>query len=167
LKPNSSEVSLDAARSEMWNSRASGKGAPLGYAANECRAHGEEGNLVKHLYEIGEFVRRLRLQARFGDLSRAPLRLLRVQVCGEHAECDWVARPADDWDRNLPSRVGDASKRKPEVFELIIIGTIRRDQHAPGTVRSLAMRAKLFGLRFWLDDGVLEDLQPEEYAVNS
>jgi hypothetical protein len=161
------------------------------------RGHEEKGRMMKHLCGIGDFVRSLRIQARFGALSRAPLRLLRVQLSGETVECDWVARSADKWDAALPPDVGernasmqaleDAIKMRELLFlaipniytavlrvyrqttsgdtELIIAGTVSKDQKAPATVRSLAMRAKLMGLRFWLDEGVLENLQPSEYAV--
>jgi hypothetical protein len=154
---------------------------------------------MRHLCEIGDFVRRVRVQARFGELSRAPLRLLRLQVHGDAAECDWIARPADPWDAALPQSVGDRNASAqalkdaiavrdllfsvlPDLnaaglrvyrqsaggeMELIIAGSVNREERAPAMVRSLAMRAKLFGLQFWLDEGVLETLQPEEYAVNS
>lgn len=155
--------------------------------------------MMRHLCEIGDFVRRMRRQARFGDLSRAPLRLLRVQLSGGAAECDWIARPADAWDADLRPAVGQRNasiqalrdaiavrnllfrvlpdlysaairiyrQSSNERLELIVTGSVTRDERAPATVRSLAMRAKLFGFRFWLDEGVLENLQPEEYAVNS
>ncbi len=59
-------------------------------------------------------------------------------------------------------------RKSPEgKLELIITGTVNRKQPAPASVRSLAMRAKLLGLKFWIDDGILENLQPEEYAFNS
>ena len=161
------------------------------------RGHEEKGRMMKHLCGIGDFVRSLRIQAKFGELSRAPLQLLRVQLSGGTVECDWVARSADKWDAGLPPDVGDrnasiqaledAIKMRELLFlaipnictavlrvyrqttsgdtELIIAGTVSKDQKAPATVRSLAMRAKLMGLRFWLDEGVLENLQPSEYAM--
>jgi len=152
--------------------------------------------MVKRLCEIGDFVRKLRIQARFGELSREPLRLLRLELRDERAECEWISRPADQWDSELPPRVGErhvseqalqdaiavrdllfralpdlhsafvrAYRPSPEGNpELIITGTVARDQRPPVTVRSLMMRAKLFGLRFSLDDGVLENLQPEDFS---
>src|SRR5271165_725123 len=153
-----------------------------------------QGRMMRYLCDVGDFVRRLRIQARFGELSRASLCLLRVQLCGEYAECDWIARPSDPWDADLPAPVGrrnastqalhdairvrdilfralpDLQKAElrcyryaPEdVLELIVAGTVTREVRAPSSVRSLAMRAKLFGFRFWLEEGILENLQQED-----
>ena len=154
------------------------------------------GNMVKRLSEIGDFVRKLRIQARFGELSREPLRLLRFELLDGRAECDWIARPADQWDSGLMPRTSErhvseqalhdaiavrdllfralpdlrsalvrAYRPSPEGNpELVITGGVSRDQYPPVTVRSLTMRAKLFGLQFSLDDGVLENLQPEDFS---
>ena len=62
---------------------------------------------MKELQQIADFVRGLRTQMRFGELSRAPLQLLRLQLEGETAEYDWIARPPDPWDAALPSRERD------------------------------------------------------------
>ncbi len=64
------------------------------------RAEGE-GGLVKQLFKASEFLRGLRVQMRFGELTRAPLRLLRLQMLGEAVECDWLARSLDPWDADL------------------------------------------------------------------
>ncbi len=153
---------------------------------------------MKQLSEIGHVLRALRLQMRFGELSRAPLRLLRFEVRGEAAECDWVARPADEWDKDLTLRVSqknaseqallDAIAVRELIFlalpgidtaslrvfrqsaagdlELIITGAVDREEQGPRLSSSLAMRAKLLGLHFWLEDGYLEALQSEECAMS-
>src|ERR1700730_2518125 len=46
------------------------------------RPNREKTGMVASLCGMGDFVRRLRMQARFGALSRAPLRLMRVVVGG-------------------------------------------------------------------------------------
>ena len=154
---------------------------------------------MKEWLQIGEFVRRVRTHIQFGDLSRAPLGLLRMEWNGQTAECECVARQPDRWDGGLPGHVGqrhasiqalrDAIAVRGLLFrifpglfsaeiriyrraagdrlELIVAGHVSRDQRAPAAVRSLAMRAKLLGFHFWLDEGVLEELQLEEVAVNS
>jgi hypothetical protein len=53
-----------------------------------------------------------------------------------------------------------------EVPELIIVGTVEREYEVASSIRSPAMKAKLFGFQFWMDDGVLGALQLEEHAVN-
>jgi hypothetical protein len=155
-------------------------------------------SLTMQLYGLGFLIRTWGVQLRFGHLSRAPLKLLRLELRGDAAECEWVARPADIWDADLPLPTGDrhASEQalqdaialrgllfgalpgvKTAEFrvyresagtgrELIIEGTVAREQSAAPSIRSLAMRAKLCGLRFWLEDGILEALRSEERAMN-
>lgn len=158
----------------------------------------EKGRMMRHLCEIGDFVRRMRVQTSFGDLSRARLKLLRFEIRGDEAECNFLARPADPWDAGLPVHVSERNvsvqalrdaisvrgllfrilpdlsravlrvyRLSGESLELIITGVVRREEQAPATVRSLAMRAKLCGLQFWLDDGILESLHPEECLMNA
>jgi hypothetical protein len=156
-------------------------------------ADAEKGEMMKRICDLGNFIRNFQLQARFGELSRAPLCLLRLQLCGDSAECDWLARPPDRWDVGLPPSVGERNasqqalkdaiavrdllfsvlpnlstaafrvyRRTPgDEPELIIAGAVSREEQAPMTVRSLAMRAKLLGFRFWMDDGILETLQAD------
>jgi hypothetical protein len=154
--------------------------------------------LAKQIFDIGYFFRALQVQMRFGELSRAPLRLLRLELKGRSVECEWIARAADDWDEVIPvhlseSNISDQALKDAidvremlfcslpgidaalfRVFrqsvdgslELIIAGTVSRNQQAAGYVTSLAMRAKLLGLRFTLEDGILECVQSEECAMS-
>jgi hypothetical protein len=62
---------------------------------------------TKQWCDLRNFFLRLRIQLRFGRLSRAPLRLLRLEWSGDHVNCDWLARPPDEWDEGLPQCVGD------------------------------------------------------------
>ena len=148
--------------------------------------------IAKRLCDIGGFLRRLRIEARFGELSRAPLNLLRLTVQGDSVECEWMVRPADPWDSDLPLRVRerhiaeqalrDAIEVRSLLFsslpgvttavlrayrqsddtlpELIITGVVAREEEAEvSRVPSVAMRAKLIGFHFWMDDGRLGALQ--------
>jgi hypothetical protein len=149
---------------------------------------------MKQLWEAGDFVRNLRRRLRFGEFSREPLKLLRLELRRDEAECEWIARPADPWDADLPPSMGERNASlqaledslavrsllfaavpsvssavfrvyrqiEPEHSELIITGTVTRDDHAAANVCSLAMRAQLCGLRFWLADGVLGRFHSEE-----
>jgi hypothetical protein len=148
---------------------------------------------TKQLCDIRDFALRLRVQFRFGRLSRAPLRLLRLEWRGEHVDCDWCARPRDEWDQGLPLCVSDgnaslqaledAIQMRELLFyvlndissatfrvyrqvaegspELIIAGTVLRSEPVSWPADSLAMRAKLCGLQFCLDNGRLLPFQRE------
>jgi hypothetical protein len=147
---------------------------------------------MRYWCDIRDFVLRLRTQLRFGRLSRCSLQLLRFEWRGEHVECDWVARPPDEWDQKLASHVGernasvqaledalamrdllfftlkDVSSATFHVYretedgtELIIAGTVARPEPIRWAASSLAMRAKLCGLQFNLDNGRLLAFQTE------
>lgn len=58
-------------------------------------------------WEVADFIRGLRREMRFGELSRAPLRLLRLELSGERVACDWMARPPDTWDESLQQEQRD------------------------------------------------------------
>jgi len=154
---------------------------------------------MRVLWGISDLGRAMRREMRFGELSRAPLRLLRVEWRGEVAECDWLARCGDAWDQDLPPHVSannsseqalrDAIAMRELLFnalpgvdratlhvfrlsadeegrDLIITGSVARGEEVPPRVSSTAMRAKLLGFQFWLQDGVLEALPFEECAMN-
>jgi hypothetical protein len=148
---------------------------------------------MRPVLEIADFIRSVRSRMQFGELSRAPLRLLRLELKGNSAECEWMARPPDEWDADLPPEVRERHAAAqalqdaltvrdllfgrlpslshatfrvyryaaPESTELIIAGTVTRGEEVPSTVSSVAMRAKLLGFRFWLDNGELRELQVE------
>jgi hypothetical protein len=153
---------------------------------------------MRQLWEVANFVRGLPIQLRFGELSRAPLRLLRLELCNDTVECDWVARPADPWDADLPRSVGEGHasvqaledaiavrellfRLLPGIqtatlrvfrptsdvgFKLIISGTVDREQLVTRHFYSVVMKAKLLGLQFWLEDGILAAMEPEITATN-
>lgn len=61
--------------------------------------------LFEQFCKTGQFLRGLRVKMRFGELTRAPIRLIRLQIREEVVECDWLARSADQWDVDLSQSV--------------------------------------------------------------
>jgi hypothetical protein len=51
-------------------------------------------------------------------------------------------------------------------LDLIVLGTVNRGDKVSRKVSSTAMRAKLLGFQFWLQDGILEALPSEECAMS-
>ena len=68
---------------------------------------------MRPLWEAADFVRRTHRRLRFGELSRAPLRLLRFELRGQEAECEWMARPPDPWDADLPPAIARRNQTLP------------------------------------------------------
>jgi hypothetical protein len=146
---------------------------------------------MRALWELGDFVRAMRTEMRFGELSRAPLRLLSLEWRSNSVKCEWMARPADVWDADVSRSIrerkvteqalkdaiairdllfsvlpGIASAnlrvyREGEPPELVIAGSVTRDSPALSGIRSLAMRVKLCGLHFHMENGKLEPLLRE------
>ncbi len=160
---------------------------PFSISKTEGERWRDHSNLAMGLWEIGHFLRRLRAHVRMGDLSRAPLRLLRFEINANRVQCNWVARPPDPWDADLRPEIGrrnvsvqalrdaievrrllfdllpDADQADLRIYrefpntprELIVSGRVYRNQESRRDVRSVAMQAKLLGLRFALENGVL------------
>ena len=60
---------------------------------------------MKSLRDVGRFVRVVRKRMRIGEHSREPVKVLRIEWRVEVVECDWLMRPADPWDTDLPPRL--------------------------------------------------------------
>jgi hypothetical protein len=70
-------------------------------------------------WEVADFLRGLHREMRFGELSRAPLRLLRLELSDNCLACDWMARPADIWDEDLAQHVRERSFSEQAVRDAI------------------------------------------------
>lgn len=60
---------------------------------------------MKELLHAAGFLSRVRRKLRYGALSREPLLLLRFEWRGDSMECDWLMRPPDPWDQDLPEHL--------------------------------------------------------------
>ncbi|HEX9200095.1 MAG TPA: hypothetical protein VF865_11090 [Acidobacteriaceae bacterium] len=150
---------------------------------------------MKSVFEAGDFLRNSRRKLRFGELSRAPLQLLRLEVTESTVKCDWYMRPADDWDVTLPAEVResnqsmqafldamrvrellfatfrDISIAELRVFrqsedqpaELVMAGTVRREDEVPSRIGSVVMRAILLGFHFSFSNGTLRAMVPNAF----
>ena len=76
---------------------------------------------MRQLWEVADFVRAMRRQLRFGELSRAPLRLLRVELREDAAECDWILRPPDIWDESLRRPTRDRNESLQALADAISV----------------------------------------------
>jgi hypothetical protein len=89
-------------------------------------------------WEVADFVRGLRREMRFGELSRAPLRLLRLQLRDQTLACDWIARPADIWDVDLRGQVRQRNESEQALRDALRLRDLIFD--ALPEVQSAALR---------------------------
>ncbi len=68
---------------------------------------------------FADFVRGLRREMRFGELSRAPLQLQHLELSGHTVVCDWMARPADIWDASLRRRQRERNESEQALRDAI------------------------------------------------
>ena len=60
---------------------------------------------MRELLHAADFLGSVRRRLRYGALSRDPLLLLRFEWKGDSVECDWLMRPPDPWDKDLPAHL--------------------------------------------------------------
>jgi hypothetical protein len=75
--------------------------------------------LIESLCDAGRFLKAFRVKLRFGELTRAPLRLLRLQVTETEVHCDVLARRADSWDAGLPGEVARRNEARQALKDAI------------------------------------------------
>ena len=80
--------------------------------------------LATQLWKAGNFVRGLGLQLRYGEISRAPLQLLRLQLIGDSVECEWMARPSDPWDVDLALSVQKSHASLQTIMDAISVRSL-------------------------------------------
>ena len=76
---------------------------------------------MRQLWQVADFVRSMRRQMRFGEISRAPLRLLRVELRDDTAECDWMLRSPDVWDGSLRRGVQDRNQSLQALLDAMAV----------------------------------------------
>jgi|SRR5271166_4341052 len=76
---------------------------------------------MRLLWEVADFARKLRREMRFGEISRAPLRLLRLELRNDTLECDWITRPSDVWDSSLRRAERDRNESQQVLLDAITI----------------------------------------------
>ncbi|HSZ16384.1 MAG TPA: hypothetical protein VK764_04745 [Terracidiphilus sp.] len=75
--------------------------------------------LIESLCDAGRFLKAFRVKLRFGELTRSPLRLLRLQVTETEVQCDVLARRADSWDAGLPGEVARRNEARQALTDAI------------------------------------------------
>jgi hypothetical protein len=79
---------------------------------------------MRQLWEVADFVRKMRRQMRFGELSRAPLKLMRMELRNGAVEYDCIARPPDVWDSSLRRAERDHNESLQALADAIAVRNV-------------------------------------------
>ena len=82
---------------------------------------------MKTIAELGNLIRQVRSRIKYGELSRAPLDLLRIEVHGGQADCNWLARRLDVWDASLLRNRGTQLASEQALRDAIGVGQLLFD----------------------------------------
>ncbi len=91
------------------------------FPLREYRQKWESGKgmrLTEQICNVSQFLCRFRVQLRYGELTRAPLKLLRLEVLEESMECDWLARPARPVGCGSAAMEWDCVTQRCKLFEM-------------------------------------------------
>ena len=76
---------------------------------------------MRQLWEVVDFVRKMRREMRFGEISRAPLQVIRVELRNDALECDWLTRLSDVWDSSLRRPEQDRNESQQILLDAIAV----------------------------------------------
>jgi hypothetical protein len=76
---------------------------------------------MKWIFAAAEFIWKFRQQLRFGERSRLPLKLVRMELREGYAECDWIARRTDPWDVDVAGVVRDQNETWQALLDAISV----------------------------------------------
>ena len=69
------------------------------------RVAGGCSQTMMSIQDAARFLRAAHKKMRSGEHSREPVKLLRIEWKADAIECDWLMRPSDSWDVDLPPRL--------------------------------------------------------------
>jgi len=76
---------------------------------------------MKWIWIASEFVRKVRCQMRYGELSRVPLKFLRFELREDYAACEWLLRPNDPWDRDLSEEIREQNETSQALHDALTV----------------------------------------------
>jgi hypothetical protein len=76
---------------------------------------------MRELIEVAGLLKDARKRMRFGEFSRLPLQLLRIEWTKDAVECDWLMRPRDPWDDDVPTRVAEEHQTLQALRDALIL----------------------------------------------